>query len=129
VQCSRPTPDLHSFPTRRSSDLGSLGPLNVTLSLSPRVDEPSYRSVSFEEVREAYAQQIRALREGGVDLLLIETIFDSLNAKAAIVAALDEAPELPLWLSFTAVDRSGRNLSGQTVEAWWISVEHANPLL
>src|SRR5205814_10405600 len=83
VQCSRPTPDLHSFPTRRSSDLGSLGPLNVTLSLSPRVDEPSYRSVSFEEVREAYAQQIRALREGGVDLLLIETIFDSLNAKAA----------------------------------------------
>src|SRR5436190_230489 len=91
--------------------------------------EEAYRSVSFDDVREAYAQQIRALREGGVDLLLIETIFDSLNAKAAIVAALDEAPELPLWLSFTAIDRSGRNLSGQTVEAWWVSVEHASPLL
>src|SRR3954468_9014004 len=108
---------------------GSLGPLNVTLSLSPRVDEPAYRSVSFDDVREAYAQQVRALREGGVDLLLIETIFDTLNAKAAIVAALDEAPELPLWLSFPGVRRSGRNLSGQTVDAFWTSVEHANPLV
>src|SRR5213075_1419815 len=69
------------------------------------------------------------LREGGVDLLLIETVFDTLNSKAAIVAAQDVAPELPLWLSFTAVDRSGRNLSGQTVEAFWISVEHAQPLV
>ena len=68
-------------------------------------------------------------REGGVDLLLIETVFDSLNAKAAILAASDVAPELPLWLSFTAIDKSGRNLSGQTVEAFWVSVEHANPLL
>jgi len=116
-------------PERPRFVAGSLGPLNVALSLSPRVDEPSYRDATFDGVREAYTQQIRALREGGVDLLLIETIFDSLNAKAAIVAALDEAPELPLWLSFTAVDRSGRNLSGQTVEAFWISVEHANPLL
>ncbi len=116
-------------PERPRFVAGSLGPLNVALSLSPRVDEPSYRAATFDGVREAYTQQIRALREGGVDLLLIETIFDSLNAKAAIVAALDEAPELPLWLSFTAVDRSGRNLSGQTVEAFWISVEHANPLL
>ena len=79
--------------------------------------------------REAYAEQMRALREGGVDLLLIETVFDTLNAKAAIVAAQDAAPELPLWLSFTAVDKSGRNLSGQTVEAFWISVEHARPLV
>ncbi len=71
----------------------------------------------------------RALREGGVDLLLIETVFDTLNAKAAIVAAQDAAPELPLWLSFTAVDKSGRNLSGQTVEAFWLSVEHAQPLV
>jgi 5-methyltetrahydrofolate--homocysteine methyltransferase len=108
---------------------GAIGPLNVSLSLSPRVDEPSYRSASFDQVRDAYAHQIRALREGGVDLLLIETIFDTLNAKAAIVAALDEAPALPLWLSFTAVDRSGRNLSGQTVDAFWTSVEHANPLI
>src|SRR5207237_5498530 len=66
---------------------------------------------------------------GGVDLLLIETGFDTLNSKAAIVAAQDVAPELPLWLSFTAVDRSGRNLSGQTVEAFWLSVEHAQPLV
>src|SRR3954447_9905576 len=108
---------------------GSIGPLNVSLSLSPRVDEPSYRSATFDEVRDAYAHQVRALREGGVDLLLIETIFDTLNAKAAIAAALDVAPELPLWLSFTAVDRSGRNLSGQTVDAFWTSVEHANPLV
>ena len=108
---------------------GSIGPLNVTLSLSPRVDDPAYRAVTFDQVRDVYAHQIRALREGGVDLLLIETVFDSLNAKAALVAALQEAPEIPLWLSFTAVDRSGRNLSGQTVEAFWLSVEHAKPLI
>jgi 5-methyltetrahydrofolate--homocysteine methyltransferase len=108
---------------------GSVGPLNVSLSLSPRVDDPAYRSATFDEVAEAYAEQIRALRDGGADLLLIETVFDTLNAKAAIVAAQDEAPELPLWLSFTAVDKSGRNLSGQTVEAFWISVEHARPLV
>ena len=108
---------------------GSVGPLNVALSLSPRVDDPAYRSATFDQVVEAYAEQIRALHEGGVDLLLIETVFDTLNAKAAIVAAQDTAPELPLWLSFTAVDKSGRNLSGQTVEAFWISVEHAQPLV
>jgi 5-methyltetrahydrofolate--homocysteine methyltransferase len=85
--------------------------------------------VTFDAVRDAYAHQIRALREGGVDLLLVETIFDSLNAKAAISAALDTAPEIPLWLSFTAVDKSGRNLSGQTAEAFWVSVEHAQPLV
>jgi 5-methyltetrahydrofolate--homocysteine methyltransferase len=108
---------------------GSVGPLNVSLSLSPKVDDPSYRDATFDEVGEAYAHQIRALRTGGVDLLLIETVFDTLNGKAAIAAARDEAPELPLWLSFTAVDLSGRNLSGQTVEAFWISVEHAEPLV
>ncbi len=108
---------------------GSVGPLNVTLSLSPRVDDAAYRAVTFDQVRDVYAHQMRALREGGVDFLLIETVFDSLNAKAAIVAALEEAPEIPLWLSFTAVDRSGRNLSGQTVEAFWLSVQHAEPLL
>ncbi len=76
-----------------------------------------------------YAEQIAALAEGGVDLLLVETIFDTLNAKAAIVAAQETAPDLPLWLSFTAVDLSGRNLSGQTVEAFWASIEHAQPLI
>ncbi|HET7567107.1 MAG TPA: methionine synthase [Gaiellaceae bacterium] len=108
---------------------GSVGPLNVSLSLSPRVDEPAYRAATFDRVVETYAQQIAALRDGGVDLLLIETVFDTLNCKAAIAAAQDAAPELPLWLSFTAVDRSGRNLSGQTVEAFWISIEHARPLI
>ena len=108
---------------------GSVGPLNVTLSLSPKVEDAAYRAVTFDAVREAYVEQIAALRDGGVDLLLIETIFDTLNAKAAIVAAREVAPELPLWLSFTAVDKSGRNLSGQTSDAFWISVEHAEPFI
>ncbi|MEX2613318.1 MAG: methionine synthase, partial [Gaiellaceae bacterium] len=108
---------------------GSLGPLNVTLSLSPRVDDPAYRAVTFDQVREAYEEQVAALRDGGVDLLMIETVFDTLNAKAAIVATKAVAPDLPLWISFTAVDKSGRNLSGQTTDAFWISVEHAEPFI
>jgi len=108
---------------------GSVGPLNVTLSLSPKVDDPSYRAVPFDAIVESYAEQMAALAEGGVDVLLIETIFDTLNAKAAIYAAHEAAPQLPLWLSFTAVDLSGRNLSGQTVEAFWASIEHAQPLI
>ncbi len=116
-------------PDRPRFVAGAIGPLNVSLSVSPKVDDPSYRSVTFDQVRDTYAEQIAALVEGGCDLLLIETIFDTLNAKAAIVAAADVAPELPLWLSFTAIDRSGRNLSGQTSEAFWVSVEHARPLI
>ncbi|HET7450973.1 MAG TPA: methionine synthase [Gaiellaceae bacterium] len=108
---------------------GSVGPLNVTLSLSPRVDDPSYRTHTFDQIVESYAEQIRGLRDGGVDLLLVETIFDTLNAKAAIVAARDAAPELPLWISVTIVDLSGRTLSGQTIEAFWTSIEHADPLI
>lgn len=108
---------------------GSIGPLNVTLSLSPRVEDPAYRAVSFDEVRATYAEQISALAEGGVDLLLIETIFDTLNAKAAIAAARDVAPHLPLWISVTIVDLSGRTLSGQTVEAFWSAIRHAEPLV
>ena len=108
---------------------GSLGPLNVTLSLSPKVDDPAFRPVSFQQVYESYAEQIEALRDGGVDLLLVETIFDTLNAKAAIAAAMDVAPDLPRWISVTIVDRSGRTLSGQTVEAFWTSVAHADPVI
>jgi 5-methyltetrahydrofolate--homocysteine methyltransferase len=108
---------------------GSLGPLNVSLSVSPKVDDPGFRPVTFDQVRDAYAEQIEAVVEGGVDVLLIETVFDTLNAKAAIAAALDVAPEVPRWISFTAIDISGRNLSGQTVEAFWASVEHAEPLV
>ena len=108
---------------------GSVGPLNVTLSLSPRVEDPAYRAVSFDEVYAAYAEQVQALADGGVDLLLIETIFDTLNVKAAIAAARDVAPALPLWISATIVDLSGRTLSGQTLEAFLASVEHADPLV
>ncbi len=106
---------------------GSLGPTNVTLSLSPKVDDPSFRDITFDELKDGYAEAARGLRDGGADFLLIETIFDTLNGKAAIAAAKEVAPELPLFLSVTIVDRSGRNLSGQTVEAFWTSVEHAEP--
>ncbi|MEW6060170.1 MAG: methionine synthase [Actinomycetota bacterium] len=106
---------------------GSVGPTNQTLSLSPNVDDPAYRSLSFDQLCRSYADQIRGLVDGKVDLLLIETIFDTLNAKAAIAAAADVAPELPLMLSVTITDRSGRTLSGQTIEAFWTSVEHAGP--
>lgn len=108
---------------------GSVGPLNVTLSLSPKVDDPSYRAVTFDQVRASYVEQIAALAEGGVDVLLIETIFDTLNAKAAVAAAREVAPDLPLWISVTIVDLSGRTLSGQTVEAFWRSIEQAQPLV
>src|SRR3979411_2885512 len=106
---------------------GSIGPTNVTLSLSPRVDDPSFREVTFDQLKDGYAEAARSLRDGGVDLLLIETIFHPLNHKAAIAAVKEVAPELPLFVSVTIVDRSGRNLSGQTVEAFWTSVEHAEP--
>src|SRR4051794_5717083 len=108
---------------------GSVGPLNITLSLSPRVDDPGYRTHTFDQIVETYAEQIRGLADGGVDLLLIETIFDTLNAKAALVAAREAAPQLPLWISVTIVDLSGRTLSGQTIDAFWTSVEHAEPLI
>ncbi|MFN8224044.1 MAG: methionine synthase [Gaiellales bacterium] len=116
-------------PSRPRFVAGAIGPLNVSLSVSPKVDDAAFRAVTFEQVRASYAEQVAALAAGGVDVLLVETIFDTLNAKAAIVAAREVAPDVPLWLSFTAIDRSGRNLSGQTAEAFWVSVEHAKPLL
>jgi 5-methyltetrahydrofolate--homocysteine methyltransferase len=110
---------------------GSIGPLNVMLSMSSDVNDPGARKVTFDQVYEAYREQVRALHEGGVDLFLIETITDTLNCKAAIKAILDledEAYEpLPIWISGTITDRSGRTLSGQTVEAFWNSVRHAKP--
>jgi 5-methyltetrahydrofolate--homocysteine methyltransferase len=108
---------------------GSVGPLNVTLSLSPKVDDPGYRTHTFEQIVETYSEQIRGLADGGVDLLLIETIFDTLNAKAAIAAAREVAPQMPLWISVTIVDLSGRTLSGQTIEGFWTAIEHADPLI
>jgi 5-methyltetrahydrofolate--homocysteine methyltransferase len=111
---------------------GALGPTNKTLSLSPNVNDPAYREVDFDQVKAVYREQIDALAEGGVDFILVETIFDTLNAKAAIMAALDAEQalgrELPLMISMTLTDLSGRNLSGHTVEAFWASVRHARPL-
>ncbi len=113
---------------------GALGPTNRSLSLSPDVDDPGFRAVTFAAVAAAYAEQARALIEGGVDVLLVETCFDTLNAKAAIYGILGEldrlpaARRVPLWLSVTIVDQSGRNLSGQTEVAFWHSVRHARPL-
>jgi 5-methyltetrahydrofolate--homocysteine methyltransferase len=110
---------------------GAIGPTNKTLSLSPDVNDPARRDVTFEKVAQAYKEQIAALVEGGCDTILIETIFDTLNAKAAIFAAeeyFDESGErLPVMLSGTITDRSGRTLSGQTVEAFWHSLRHARP--
>jgi 5-methyltetrahydrofolate--homocysteine methyltransferase len=106
---------------------GSVGPTNQTLSLSPHVNDPAYRTVTFDRMVEAYAEQIRGLVDGGVDLLLVETIFDTLNAKAAIVAAAEVAPNVPLMISVTITDRSGRTLSGQTIDAFWLSIAHAEP--
>jgi 5-methyltetrahydrofolate--homocysteine methyltransferase len=110
---------------------GSIGPLNKMLSMSSDVNDPGARSVTFDEVYEAYRQQITALNEGGVDLYLIETITDTLNCKACIKAIMDLEAEglekLPIWISGTITDRSGRTLSGQTVEAFWNSVRHAKP--
>src|SRR5262249_23943208 len=110
---------------------GALGPTNRTLSISPDVNDPAFRAVTFDEMRDAYAEQIRGLVDVGVDLMLLETIFDTLNAKAAMVAfeELIEQPgvDVPLLISATITDRSGRTLSGQTIDAFWASVEHAQP--
>ena len=118
-------------PARRCWVAGSLGPTNRTLSLSPDVEDPGARAVDFDEVYAAYRQQALALYEGGADIFLIETVFDTLNAKAALKAILDlrdeRLAELPIWVSGTITDLSGRTLSGQTVEAFWTSVRHAEP--
>lgn len=119
-------------PGRECFVAGALGPTNRTASLSPDVNRPEYRAVTFDELREAYGEQIRALVEGGVDLLLAETTFDTLNLKACIFALeefFEERGErLPVMLSVTITDASGRTLSGQTIEAFWTSVAHARPL-
>ena len=111
---------------------GALGPTNKTLSLSPNVNDPGYREVDFDQVKAVYREQIDALVEGGIDFVLIETVFDTLNAKAAIMAAIEAEQalgrELPRMISMTLTDLSGRNLSGHTVEAFWASVRHARPL-
>ena len=112
---------------------GALGPTNRTASLSPDVNNPGFRAVTFDELRIAYGEQLRGLIDGGAELVLIETIFDTLNAKAAIFACFEAFAErgvrLPLMISGTITDRSGRTLSGQTPTAFWHSVRHAAPFL
>lgn len=111
---------------------GAIGPTNKTLSLSPDVNDPGYREIDFDYLKGVYREQIDALLEGGVDFILIETVFDTLNAKAGIMAALEAQQDLgrdvPLMLSMTLTDLSGRNLSGHTVEAFWHAVRHARPV-
>ncbi|MEM6962126.1 MAG: homocysteine S-methyltransferase family protein, partial [Myxococcota bacterium] len=111
---------------------GAIGPTNRTLSISPDVNDPAYRAVTFDEVKDAYSEQVHGLLDGGVDLLLLETIFDTLNAKAALLAIEDvlqsRGASTPVMISVTITDRSGRTLSGQTVEAFWASIAHARPL-
>lgn len=111
---------------------GAIGPTNKTLSLSPDVNDPGFREIDFDYLKDVYREQIDALVEGGVDFILIETVFDTLNAKAGIMAAIEAGDELgrdlPIMLSMTLTDLSGRNLSGHTVEAFWHAVRHARPL-
>jgi 5-methyltetrahydrofolate--homocysteine methyltransferase len=116
---------------------GAIGPMNKTLSISPDVNDPAFRAVTFDQVRDAYREQVRGLLDGGADILLVETIFDTLNAKAAIVAIEGEFDsraagdpawtEPPVMISVTITDKSGRTLSGQTIDAFWVSVAHARP--
>ncbi|NNJ70390.1 MAG: methionine synthase, partial [Kiritimatiellales bacterium] len=119
-------------PSRTLFVAGSIGPTNRTASISPDVNDPGFRAVTFDDLVKAYTEQTEALLEGGVDLLLVETIFDTLNAKAALFA-IEEVFEktgrrLPVMISVTITDKSGRTLSGQTPTAFWYSIEHANPI-
>jgi len=128
----REVADRRSVDGRKLWVAGSIGPTNKTLSLSPDVNDPAYRAIEFDTLKQVYREQVDALVEGGADFILIETIFDTLNAKAGIMATLEAEQELgrelPLMISMTLTDLSGRNLSGHTVEAFWASVRHARPL-
>ncbi|MBC7534842.1 MAG: homocysteine S-methyltransferase family protein [Ferruginibacter sp.] len=133
--CARKAADKYTAlnPDKPRFVAGAIGPLNKTLSLSPDVNNPGFRAVTFDEVAAAYTEQISGLVDGGVDILLVETIFDTLNAKAAIYAIKNyfrnnHLPELPIMISGTITDASGRTLSGQTLEAFYVSVMHAKPL-
>ncbi|MFT6397476.1 MAG: 5-methyltetrahydrofolate--homocysteine methyltransferase [Bradymonadia bacterium] len=132
ARIARRAADEHSTPEKPRFVAGALGPMSVTLSLSPDVENPAYRAVTYDAVHAAYAEQVRGLIEGGVDVILIETIFDTLNAKAAIHATLDVfeeiGRELPIMISVTITDQSGRTLSGQTLEAFHVSIAHAKPI-
>ena len=136
ARLARAACDKYSTPERPRYVAGALGPQPKTASISPDVNDPGARNITFEELRAAYLEQARGLEEGGADVFLVETIFDTLNAKAALFA-IDEVqaeraarglPRIPVMISGTVTDASGRILSGQTVEAFWNSVRHARPL-
>ena len=127
----RPTPATEKTPDRPRFVAGAIGPTNRTASISPDVNNPGFRNVSFDALVDAYTSQARGLIEGGADTILIETVFDTLNAKAAgfaVEQVFDEwGVELPIMISGTITDLSGRNLSGQTPEAFWYSMRHPKP--
>ncbi|MCB2102736.1 MAG: homocysteine S-methyltransferase family protein [Rhodobacterales bacterium] len=131
ARLARQAADAVATPERPRFVAGALGPTNRTASISPDVADPGARNVTFDELAEAYREAAQALVDGGVDLLLIETVFDTLNCKAAIYAVEglfdDLGRRLPVMISGTITDRSGRTLSGQTTEAFWASVRHAGP--
>ena len=131
ARIARAACDKWSTPDRRRFVAGAIGPANRTLSISPDVNDPSFRATTFDALREAYEEQVRGLVEGGADVLLLETIFDTLNAKAGIFAIENvfakTGVRLPVMISFTITDKSGRTLSGQTLEAFYISIRHAHP--
>jgi 5-methyltetrahydrofolate--homocysteine methyltransferase len=124
--------DFQARDGRRRFVAGAIGPTNKTLSLSPDVNDPGFREITFDYLKDVYREQIDALLDGGVDFILIETIFDTLNAKAGIMAVIEAGNargiEVPLMISMTLTDLSGRNLSGHTVEAFWHAVRHAKPV-
>jgi 5-methyltetrahydrofolate--homocysteine methyltransferase len=131
AKLARAAADKYSTPDKPRFVAGAVGPTNRTASISPDVNNPGFRNVSFDELREAYTEQVKGLIEGGSDIILIETIFDTLNAKAAGIATLEAFDamgiELPIMISGTITDRSGRTLSGQTAEAFWYSMRHLRP--
>lgn len=134
ARIARNTADRVSNETGRQRFVGgAMGPLPVAGSLSPDVNDPAFRAVSFDQLRQTYFDQAKTLLECGVDFLIVETIFDTLNGKAAVFAITDAVAEtgrtVPLMISGTVIDKSGRNLSGQTVEAFLISIAHAQPLI
>ncbi|MBL8714593.1 MAG: methionine synthase [Myxococcales bacterium] len=132
ARVARAAADKYTSKDRPRFVAGSIGPMNRSLSISPSVDDPARRSVTYAEVEDAYAEQVRGLLDGGVDVLLVETIFDTLNAKAALVAIektfAGYGRRVPVMISVTVTDKSGRTLSGQTIDAFWTSVAHSKPL-
>ena len=130
AKIARIAADKFTTPQKPRFVAGAMGPTNKTLSISPDVNDPAFRAVTFDQMKDAFAEQVRGLIDGGCDLLLVETIIDTLSAKAALLAIADVDPDgrVPVILSATITDRSGRTLSGQTIDAFWVSVAHARPL-